>query len=201
VVIAHAKQVRAISHARVKIHKIDGRVLADLLAGDLIRKVWVGDDPVRALRRLVARRRGLVQRRTQIKNEVAVALHHNLKPRPPVTDLFGVKGRAWLAIQQLPIDELLIVDAFVRQLDFIGEELAQIDKLIAQEALGDPDVRRVMTIPEIDVTTAMTMVSVIGDVGGSLLVVHELRARRGFAGAVMRKGRLASPPPRNGAAS
>jgi transposase len=32
VVLAHAKQVRAISHARVKTDKVDAKVLADLLA-------------------------------------------------------------------------------------------------------------------------------------------------------------------------
>jgi transposase len=164
VVIAHAQQVKAISHALVKTDKLDARVLADLLAADLIPKVWVGDDRIRALRRLVSRRRGLVKRRTQIKNEVAAVLHRNLKPRPPVADLFGKRGRVWLADQQLPIDERLTVDACVRQLDFIGEELAQIDKLIAEEALRDDDVRRLMTIPGIDVTTAMTLVAVIGDV-------------------------------------
>lgn len=164
VVIAHARHVRAISHARVKTDKIDARVLADLLAADLIPQVWIGDDRVRALRRVVSRRRGLVKRRTQIKNEVSAVLHRNLKPRPPVTDLFGKSGRIWLADQPLPIDERLTVDAALRQLDFIGEELEQIDKLVAQEALQDPDVLRLMTIPGIDVTTAATMIAVIGDV-------------------------------------
>lgn len=51
VLIAHAKQVRAISHAKVKTDKIDARVLADVLAADLIPRVWVGDDQVRAMRR------------------------------------------------------------------------------------------------------------------------------------------------------
>jgi transposase len=58
VVLAHAKQVCAISHARVKTDKIDARVLADLLAADLIPNVWIGDDRTRMLRRLVSRRRG-----------------------------------------------------------------------------------------------------------------------------------------------
>jgi hypothetical protein len=35
---------------------------------------------------LVSRRRGLVKRRTQIKNEIAAVLHRNLKGRPPMTD-------------------------------------------------------------------------------------------------------------------
>ena len=96
VVLAHAQQVRAISHARVKTDKIDARVLADLLAADLIPKVWVGDERTRTLRRLVSRRRGLVKRRTQVKNEISAVLQRNLKGRPPASDLFGRRGRAWL---------------------------------------------------------------------------------------------------------
>jgi Transposase len=101
VVLAHAKQVRAISHARVKTDKVDARVLADLLAAGLIPAVWIGDERVRTLRRLVSRRRGLVKRRTQVKNEIAAALHRNLRGRPPVSDPFGKKGRAWIAAQEL----------------------------------------------------------------------------------------------------
>ena len=162
--LAHAKQVRAISHARIKTDKIDAKVLADLLAADLIPAVWIGDERVRMLRRLVSRRRGLVKRRTQIKNEISAALHRNLKGRNPASDLFGKKGRAWLAAQQLPIDERLTVDGGLRQLDFFGDELAEIDRLIAQQVLDDADVRRLLTIPGIDVVTAATLVAAIGDI-------------------------------------
>jgi transposase len=164
VVLAHAKQVRAISHARIKTDKVDARVLADLLAADLIPAVWIGDERCRMLRRLVSRRRGLVKRRTQIKNEIAAALHRNLKGRNPASDPFGKKGREWIAAQQLPIDERLTVDGCLRQLDFLGAELAQIDEIIAHQALGDEDTRRLMTIPGIDVVCATTLVAVIGDV-------------------------------------
>jgi hypothetical protein len=68
VVIAHAKQVRAISHARVKSDRLNAGVLADLLAAELIPKVWVGDERVTALRRLVSNRRGLVKRRVLISH-------------------------------------------------------------------------------------------------------------------------------------
>jgi transposase len=131
VVLAHAKQVRAISHAKVKTDKVDAKVLADLLAADLIPAVWIGDERTRAMRRLVSRRRGLVKRRTQIKNEIAAALHRNLKGRPPVADLFGRRGRAWLAEQELPIDERLSVDGSLRQL----EVLAVVD-VVAQQVLA-----------------------------------------------------------------
>lgn len=163
VVLANARQLKAISHARVKTDKVDARVLADLLAADLIPPVWVGDERVRMLRRLVSRRRGLVKRRTQVKNEISAVLHRNLKGRPPASDPFGRKGRIWLAAQELPADERLTVDAALRQLDFLGAKLAEIDRLVAVQAQGDEDVRRLLTVPGVDVTTAVTLIAVIGD--------------------------------------
>jgi transposase len=164
VLLAHARHVRAISHAKVKTDKVDARVLADLLAADLIPAVWIGDEQTRVIRRLVSRRRGLVKRRTQIKNEIAAVLHRNLKGRPPVSDMFGKQGRAWLAELELPLDERLTLDAALRQLDFLGEELRAVDRLVAEHALDNADVRRLMTIPGVDVTTAATLAAVIGDV-------------------------------------
>jgi hypothetical protein len=38
-----------------------------------------------------------------------------LKDRSPAADLFGIKGRRWLAEQQLPICERETVDAGLRQ--------------------------------------------------------------------------------------
>jgi transposase len=194
VVIAHAQQVKAISHARVKTDKLDARVLADLLAADLIPKVWIGDERIRALRRLVSRRRGLVKRRTQIKNEITAVLQRNLIPRPPVTDLFGVKGRRWLGDQILPVDERLTVDACLRQLDFLGEELGQIDALIAEDAHQDPDIQRLMTIPGVDVTTAATLVAVIGDVRRFPTAKH----LAGYLGLTPRVRQSGNAPARHG---
>jgi hypothetical protein len=70
-----------------------------------------------------------------------------LKDRPPASDLFGVKGRAWLAAQQLPLCERETVDSAIREVDFLDSEIAQVDKLIAGEALSWPEVKRLMTVP------------------------------------------------------
>src|SRR5215210_5644141 len=164
VVLAHAKDVRAISHARVKTDKIDARVLADLLAADLIPKVWIGDERCQMLRRLVSRRRGLVKRRTQVKNEISAVLHRNLKGPNPATDPFSGKGRAWMLEQQLPLDERLTLEAGLRQLDFLGDELAAMDRVIAEQVVDDESVHRLLTIPGVDAVTASTLVAVIGDI-------------------------------------
>src|SRR3954449_4377537 len=84
--------------------------------------------------------------------------------RNPASDPFGGKGRAWIAAQQLPVDERLTVDAGLRQLDFLDGEWRDVDRLIAQQVLEDADVRRLMTIPGINAVTAATLVAVIGDV-------------------------------------
>ena len=107
------------------------------------------------LRRLVSRRRGLVKRRTQIKNEICAVLHRNLKGRNPASDPFGRRAARGSPRQQLPLDERLTVDAGLRQLDFLGDELAQIDASSLSRSLGDEDVRRLMTIPGVDVVTAV----------------------------------------------
>jgi len=69
---------------------------------------------VQALRRLVARRRGIVRERTRLKNQVQAVLHRNLVPRCPAADLFGQKSRAWLADQPLPVDEQIAVASALR---------------------------------------------------------------------------------------
>jgi transposase len=164
VVVANPLQVRAISHAKVKADRFDARTLAELLAAGLLPRVWLGDERTRVLRRLTSRRTQLVRRRSRLKNEVSAVLMRNLIGRPPVSDLFGKRGRAWLAELELPEDERDTIDACLRQLDFLAGELATLDRRIAEQALGSAEIRRLMTIPGVDVTSAATMIAVIGAV-------------------------------------
>jgi transposase len=97
----------------------------------------VAPDPATAaLRRQVLRRAHIVRQRTRLKNQVHAILHRNLIPRCPAADLFGHKGRRWLAEQDLPADELAAATALLRQLDFHAEELRLIDTDLGQVALG-----------------------------------------------------------------
>jgi transposase len=76
------------------------------------------------------------------KNEIHAVLMRCLKGRPPPSDLFGVKGRAWLAEQQLALTERETVDSAVRQVTFLDSEIAEVERLIAAEALSWPEVKR-----------------------------------------------------------
>src|SRR5207247_8558758 len=79
------------------------------------------------IRCTVGLRPHIVRQRPRLKNRVQSILHRNLVPRSPAADLFGRKGRAWLAEQPLPADERQAVEALLRQLDFHGEELKLIE--------------------------------------------------------------------------
>jgi transposase len=165
VVVSNPMKTRAIAEAKVKTDKVDAQVLAQLLAADYLPGVWLADDETHALRRQVARRAHIVRQRTRLKNRVQSILHRNLVPRCPAADLFGHKGRGWLAEQDLPLDERQAVEALLRQLDFHGEELRLIDTELARVALRRDDVKRLMTIPGVDATVALSLVAAVGDFG------------------------------------
>ena len=116
VVIANPLKVRLIAEAHVKTDKIDAAVLAQLYASGFLPEVWYPDERTQALRRQVARRSQIVRQRTRLKNEVHSVLATHLVPRCTATDLFGKRGRAWLAAQPLPLDERIGVEQRLRDL-------------------------------------------------------------------------------------
>jgi transposase len=116
------------------------------------------------MRRRLAGRAQLVRARSRVKNEIHAVLMRGLNDRPPASDLFGVKGRRWLAQQQLAVCERETVDAGLRQVDFLDTEIAQVDQLIAADALGWPEVKRLMTVPGVNVIVAATFMAAVGDI-------------------------------------
>lgn len=164
VVVANAAEVRAISHARVKSDRFDARTLARLLDAGMLESVWVPSPEIGALRRRVARRAALVRQRTRAKNEVHASLARCLLGKSPASDLFGVKGRGWLAEQDLPGEEAETVAGCLRQIDFLDAEIEAIERKLAAWALDSADARRLMTVPGIGVGTAVTLMAAIGEI-------------------------------------
>jgi transposase len=165
VIIANPLQVKAIAQAHVKTDKIDAGTLASLQAAGYLPQIWTPDAATERKRRLVARRYQVVRHRTRIKNEVHSILHAHLIPKCPHADLFNARGRAWLTTQQLPDDERAAIDRHVRELDRLAEDLALLDREIAQDAIDDPAINRLMTITGVNLAVAAGIVAAIGDIG------------------------------------
>lgn len=195
VVLVNPKAVREKAARRAKTDRIDAKLLARLLAVGFLDQVWTPDEATRARRRLISRRGALVRQRTREKNQIHAALHRNLTGRAPVSDLFGVKGRRWLDEQlpHLPLDEQLTVAAGLRQLEFINGELAQLDRLLAGDALSDDDALRLMTLPGVGAVTAIGLLAAIGDIRRFPTPRHLVRYL-GLDPTVRQSGSTASRP-------
>jgi transposase len=167
----HVKRVIVVSpddtgirHARAKTDRLDARTLAKLLAAGELDAVWMPDEACRVMRRRLARREQLLRARTRAKNEIHAVLMRRLNGKPPVSDLFGVKGRRWLRRLELPVEEVETLDGALRHVEFLDQEIAAVERLIALEALRSPDARRLMTVPGVNVICAATFLAAIGDV-------------------------------------
>jgi transposase len=163
VTVSNPMKTKAIASAKVKSDKVDARVLAQLGAAEFVAEVWVPDVETRALRRRVAHRASLVRQRTRLRNQVHGVLARNLVQLPRVTDLFGKRGRELLAAVALAEHERWQIDSALRLHDTLQHEIDQVDSDLARHALKRAEVRRLMTIPGVGVSTALSLVSVIGD--------------------------------------
>jgi transposase len=164
VVIANPRQVRLIAEARIKTDVIDATVLARLYASGFLPEVWVPDQRTLALRRQVTRRNQIVRQRARLKTIIHSILHAHLVPPCPHADLLGPKGRAWLLAQPLPPDEAEAVARHLREHDRLSEDLRALERELARDALASADVKRLMTVPGIDMVVAVGLLAAIGPV-------------------------------------
>ena len=135
----------------------------ELLAADYLPSVWVADEETQALRRQVARRANIVRQRTRLKNQVQAILHRNLVPRCPARTCSGSRAAAGWRSGAAGRMSSHAVEALLRQLDFHGQELRIIDAALGRIALERDEVKRLMTIPGVDATVALSIVAAVGD--------------------------------------
>jgi transposase len=159
-----------------------------------LEAVWMPDERCQILRRRLARRTQLVHARSRAKNEISAVLQRRLIERPPFADLFGLIGRRWLADVELPLEERESVDAGLRQIAFLDAEIKAVEKLIAQQALAWPEIRRLMTVPGVNLICAATFIAAIGR-ADRFLTQRKLVAYLGLDPKVRQSGEI---PARSG---
>jgi transposase len=167
----HVAQVLVVSpsdttirQARAKTDRLDARTLARLLAAGSLDGVWMPDEQTWVMRRRLSRRSQLVWARTRAKNQVHAVLMRQLVGRPPFSDVFGIKGRQWLAELELAFEERETVDSAVRQIAFLDSEIATVERLIAKAAVGSAQIKRLMSVPGVNVIVAATFMAAVGDI-------------------------------------
>ncbi len=163
VLLAHPLKVKMIAEATVKTDKIDAGTLAHLARTGYLPTAYAAPRAIRELRQQLRHRGNLVADRTRYKNRIqAVLARHNLSA--PVSDLFGVKGRAILqgslAPQLSPADRQTVQDNLAA-IDFLSKRLEALDARLRQEV--DRLVALLQTLPGVGLITALTIRAELGE--------------------------------------
>lgn len=162
-VLVHPQRVKAIASAKLKNDRVDSETLAHLLRCDLLLESWKADRETQARRQQVRLRATLVRHRTRLKNQVHAVLHQQ-GLRSPVTDLFGKRGRLWLAGVKLPAQARESVNVCLRLLDGYSQEIQKQNLQLSENAKQDKRAEWLMTIPGIGECSAMMLLAEIGDI-------------------------------------
>lgn len=162
VLVSNPMATKAIAQAKVKTDKVDAYVLAQLLRCDFLPEVWQPDVATRRLRELTGRRSALVGQRTRMRNRIQSVLATRLIEAP--LRLFNAEGLAWLEGVELDQQARQLIDSDLRQLAFLHEEMERLDAELARRGHASDEVKLLMTLPGVDVTTAQSMLAAWGDV-------------------------------------
>ena len=187
-VLANPMKTKAIASAKVKTDKVDAKILAHLLRADLVAESYVPPQQIREIRALIRHRLSLTKMRTMVKNKVH-ALMDKYGYRCEFSDMFGVSGLKWLKTLEVRDLDRLILENHLSHIESINLQIDKADVVIKEKACEDEDIRLLMSLPGIDVRTALLLKSEIGPIGRFLDYKH-LVSWAGLAPRVYQSGNV-----------
>lgn len=161
--LANPLKTRVIAEARIKTDKLDARILCHLLRSNLIPESYVAPDSTREDRSILRLRINLVQDRTRVVNRVHSLLDkydHSYEG----SHLTCKKGMNWLKSLKLDGNDQVQLANYISNIEFLNNEIIQIDKMVSSQAVKNEDVKILMSISGIDYFSAMLIMSEIGDI-------------------------------------
>jgi transposase len=146
--------------------KNDYRDCCDLIERMRLGKLpeaWIAPPATRELRELVRFRHKLMQMRTSLKAQVkAVVAKHGL--RPPVADLWGPGGTAYLNSLELPDAYHIKVESLRDLVAGANREIETLEGVIHRRLVDDPGYWAIQAIHGVGRVLAAVFVAEIGDV-------------------------------------
>jgi transposase len=198
--IADAVKVKGLAPLACKTDRIDAWVLAELARRGLVPAIWLPDPSVRAERERARFRLHLVRHRSSLKQRVHALLLAHGTPCP-LSDLFGVSGRALLERLALPEPWAGTLAASLRLIDELDEEIAACERELRRLGAEHRYVPLLMSVPGIGFVLAYTIAAEIGDIDrfaspAKLAGYSGLCPRVYQSGASDRRGALAKQGPK-----
>jgi transposase len=163
VLIADAQKVKGLAPLACKTDKIDAQVLAVLSQRDLVPAIWLPDPGVRGERERARFRLHLVKHRSMLKNRIHATLITFGHPCP-VTDLFGVAGRALLDRVAIPQPWRGTVDASLALIEDLERQIDELNRELRASGADHRYVPLLLTVPGIGWVLAFTIAAEIGEI-------------------------------------
>lgn len=132
-----------------KTDRLDARRLADALRRDSVASIYVPPVAVRELRELCRYRGGLVRFGVVLKQRIHALLARQGVEMPPVRNLFGQAGQAWLEMVGVRPRARQALEGLRELLEAVEGQIAAVDAEVIAEAAADPVVARLRPLPGI----------------------------------------------------
>ena len=158
--LVHPLKTKAIASNKLKNDKLDAKILAKLLRGDLLACSYVPPRHVRDEREIVRLRASLVRLRTQVINKLRSILHkYCIKYKGSLRQNAGIEFLSSLELR--PVDKSAI-QSYLETLKTLNSQIASVNTKIASSE--SEEIQLLMSIPGIDYYSAVLINSEIGDI-------------------------------------
>lgn len=156
-ILAHAKFLKAISYAKVKIDKVDSLTLAQLLRMNLIPIAHQIAPSNRGLRDLMRARLRLVHKKTSCINSVHRLLEKFNISIPDNEKLNDTSNLEWLNDLSFEPEFRIQIEVLKQQIHLLHNQIKQLEKSLDSKLIPNPDIQRLLWIPGIGKTLAVTI--------------------------------------------
>lgn len=161
--LAHAKELEAIAKAETKTDSVDARLLARMLAANLIPEVYPKPAEQREIVHLVRHRAALIKQRSALACRIHSHLHQQGLEMAR-EQLFSQKGRRWLlevAWSSLSQEQQALVETHLELIDLLSQQIRTLNGRIRSQAAEHPGACLLQTIPGIGPYRSLVLIGEI----------------------------------------
>jgi transposase len=149
--LVHPRKAKLMMGLINKTDKLDVHGLNRLQRNETLPTVWIPSRELRDLREISRARMVMASHRTRLKNRIQSTLSKYGWSGTTASDPYGKKARKELvsAIKQLPLETAHMTEAFLSQLDFIQQQIEEIEQRMHTLVTDTPEMDILRSIPGI----------------------------------------------------
>jgi transposase len=151
------------TRGRRKTDRVDAHALAEALASDYVKAVWVPDDATWRKREYASHRRALAEQLTSTKNQLRAVLFRNGLEYIG-RDITDAKSLQYALDSRMPEMTKGLYQSLWRVSQALLKEIHRVDCEISAQGLKDEECLRLMTMPGVGAHAALIIQSAIGDI-------------------------------------